>query len=189
MMNELHLPWVPNFIALGIYFLFGTKFSWKEEIYTCFNVGCVLLGRNFDFLGSYLVVSARYLMIATGYCSLPIGYCSLLVVTARYRSLLLVPTLNMNGFCFTFYLGLPSNPTTQTLSAPESISGSKGLPSFDTLGIIRIFFSNSMIQLRFSIQVLKKNLIQRAIMVILLHQDLQKYKLLLKSEEALLKKK
>ena len=96
MINELHLLWVPNFIALGIYFLFGTKFSWKEEIYTCFNVGCVLLGRNFDFLGSYLVVSARYLMIATGYCSLPSGYCSLLVVTARYRSLLLVPTFSMN---------------------------------------------------------------------------------------------
>ena len=83
MMNELYLPWVPNIIALGIYFLFGTKFSWKEEIYTCFNVGCVLLGHNFDFLGSYLVVSAHYLMIATGYCSLPSGYCSLLVVTAR----------------------------------------------------------------------------------------------------------
>ena len=178
---------MPNFIALGIYFLFGTKFSWKEEIYTFFNFRCVLLGCNFDFLGSYLVVSARYLMIATGYCSLPSGYCSLLVVTARYRSLLLVPTLNMNGFCFTFYLGLPSNPTTQTVSAPESISGSKELPSFDTLGCI--FFSNSTIQLRFSIQILKNNFIQRAIMAILPHEDLQKYHLLLKSEEALLKKK
>ena len=46
---------------------------------TCFNVECVLLSRNFDFLGGYLVVNARYL-----------------VVTTRYRSLLLVPTFSMN---------------------------------------------------------------------------------------------
>ena len=30
-----------------------TKFSWNEGIDTCFNVECVLLGRNFDFLGGY----------------------------------------------------------------------------------------------------------------------------------------
>ena len=86
---------MPNFIALGIYFLFGAKFSWNEEIDTCFNVICVLLGRNFDFLGGYLVVPARYLMVTASYYSLPSGYCSLLVVTARYRSLLLVRTFNM----------------------------------------------------------------------------------------------
>ena len=57
----------------------------------------VLLGRNFDFLGGYLVVTARYLVVITGYCSLPGGYCSLLVVTARYRLLLLVPTFSMNA--------------------------------------------------------------------------------------------
>ena len=103
MINELHLLWVPNFIALGIYFLFGTKFSWNEETDSCFSVECMLLDRNFDFLGCYLVVTARYLMVTTGYCSLPCGYCSLscgywslLVVTARYRSLLLVPTFSMN---------------------------------------------------------------------------------------------
>ena len=84
---------MPNFIAIGIYFLFGTKFSWNEETDTCFNVECVLLERNFDFLGC----TARYLMVTTGYCSLPCGYCSLLVVTARYRSLLLVPTFSMSG--------------------------------------------------------------------------------------------
>ena len=44
---------VPNFIALGIYFLFGTTFSWNEGNDTCFIVKCVLLGRNFDFLGGY----------------------------------------------------------------------------------------------------------------------------------------
>ena len=37
----------------------------------------------------YLVVTARNL-VATG------GYCLLLKVTARYRSLLLVPTFSMN---------------------------------------------------------------------------------------------
>ena len=76
MINELHLPRVPNFIALGIYFLSGTKFFWNEENDTCFSVECLLLGRNFDFLGGYLVVTARCLMVTT-------SYCSLLVVTAR----------------------------------------------------------------------------------------------------------
>ena len=88
---------MPNLIAIGIYFLFGTKFSWNEETDTCFNVECVLLSRNFSFLGGYLVDTARYLMITTGYCSSPGGYCSLPMVTARYRSLLLVPSFSMNG--------------------------------------------------------------------------------------------
>ena len=98
MINEPDLLWVPNFIALGIYFIFGTKFSWNEGINTCFNVGCVLLGRNFDFLGGYLAVTARYLVVTAGYFSLPNGYCLLLVPTARYRLLLLVPTFSMNDF-------------------------------------------------------------------------------------------
>ena len=90
---------MPNLIAEGIYFLFGTKFSWDGGIDTCFNVKCVLLGCNFDFLGGYLVVIARYLVVTTGYCSLPGGYCSLLVFTAHYRLLLLVPTFTTNqGF-------------------------------------------------------------------------------------------
>ena len=82
MINELDLLWVPNFIALGIYFNFRTKFSWNEEIDTCFNVEYVLLGRNFDFCGGCLVVTARYLVVAAGYSLLPGGYNSLLVVTA-----------------------------------------------------------------------------------------------------------
>ena len=65
---------MPNFVALGMYFLFGTKFSWNEEIDIYFDVEYVLLDRNFDFLGGYLVD------------------------TARYRSLLLVPTFSMNPF-------------------------------------------------------------------------------------------
>ena len=78
MIKEHDLLWVPNFIALGIYFLFRTKFSWNEGIDTCFNVECVLLGRNLDFLGGYLVVNARYVVVTT-------GYCALLVVTARFH--------------------------------------------------------------------------------------------------------
>ena len=83
MINELDLSRMPNFIALGINFIFETKFSWNEGIDTCFDVKCVLLGRNFNFLG--------------GYCSLPSGYCLLLLVTwwllvviPRYWWLLLV---------------------------------------------------------------------------------------------------
>ena len=76
MINKLDLLWVPNFIALEIYLIFRTKFSWNEGIDTCFNVECVLLGRNFDFLGCYLVVSAPYVVITACYCSLPGGYCS-----------------------------------------------------------------------------------------------------------------
>ena len=48
----------------------------------------MLLGRNFDFHGGCLVVTTRYLVV-TG------GYCPLLVVTARYRWLLLVPTFSV----------------------------------------------------------------------------------------------
>ena len=55
-----------NFIAIGIYFLFGIKFSSNEETDTCFNVECMLLGRNYDFLGGYLVATARYLSVTTG---------------------------------------------------------------------------------------------------------------------------
>ena len=50
---------------------FGT---WNEGIDTCFNVKCVLLGRNFDFLGGYLVVTACYLVVTGGYYSLLGGY-------------------------------------------------------------------------------------------------------------------
>ena len=76
-----------NFIALQIYFIFSTKFSWNQGIDTCFNVKCVLLDRNFDFLGGYLVVNARYLVVTAGYCLLPGGYWWLLLVTGGYCSL------------------------------------------------------------------------------------------------------
>ena len=94
MINELDLAWVPNFLlwvpnalsALRVYLIFETKFSWNEGIDTCFNIECVLLDRNFDFLGSYLVLTARYLVVTPGYCTLPGGYWWLLLVTARYCS-------------------------------------------------------------------------------------------------------
>ena len=63
-----------NFIALRIYFIFGSKSSWNEGIDTCFNVECVLLGLNFDFLAGSLVVTASYPVVTAGYCSLPGGY-------------------------------------------------------------------------------------------------------------------
>ena len=88
---------MPNLIALVIYFISETKFFWNEGIDTCFNVECVLLGRNFDFVAGYLLLTARYLVVTGGYSSLPGGYCSLLVVNGRYRSLLLVPTFSMNA--------------------------------------------------------------------------------------------
>ena len=81
--NKLDLLWMPNFVALGMYFLFGTKFSWNEGIDICFHVEYVLLSRNFDFLDGYLVVTARYLVLTVTACYL--------VITTRYRSLLLFP--------------------------------------------------------------------------------------------------
>ena len=57
---------MPIFTAIGIYFLFGTKLSWNEEADTCSNAECVLLGRNFDFLGSFLVATALYLSVTAG---------------------------------------------------------------------------------------------------------------------------
>ena len=44
----------------------------------------------------FLVVISRYLVVTARYRSLLGGYCSL--VTARYRSLLLVPTFRMNEY-------------------------------------------------------------------------------------------
>ena len=86
MINKLDLLWLLNFTALGIYFIFGTKFFSYEGIDTCFIVECVLRGRNFDLLGVYLVVTAPCLVVTASYCSL----WWLLVVTARYWWLLLV---------------------------------------------------------------------------------------------------
>ena len=84
--HKLDLLWVPDFIALGIFFIFGIKFPWDEEIYTCFNVECVLLGRNYDLHGGYCSLPSGYwwLLLVTWWLLLVTGgYCSLLLVTAR----------------------------------------------------------------------------------------------------------
>ena len=49
----------------------------------------------------FLVVTDRYLVataVTTRYVVVAGGYCTLSVVTARYRSLLIVPTFSMYGF-------------------------------------------------------------------------------------------
>ena len=77
--NKLELLWVPNFIALGIYFIFGTKFFW--------NVGLILvLMSNMRYL-VVILIFLWFLVVTAHYCSLLGGYCSLL----------LVPTFNMNS--------------------------------------------------------------------------------------------
>ena len=61
---------MPNFIALGIYFIFGSTFSWNEGIDTS-------LMSNVRYLAViliFLVVMARYLVFSAGYSSLPGGY-------------------------------------------------------------------------------------------------------------------
>ena len=83
MINELELLWLPNFIALRVYLIFGTTFSWNEGIETWFNEKCVLFGHSLDFLGGYLVVTAHYLVVTARY----------LVVTARYRRYCVFPLL------------------------------------------------------------------------------------------------
>ena len=60
-------------MTLGTYFIFGTTFSWNEGIDICFNVECVLLDRNFEFPGGFLMVTSRYLVVTTSYSSLLVG--------------------------------------------------------------------------------------------------------------------
>ena len=82
MINKLDLFWESNFIALGIYFIFGTKISWNDWIDIYFNVKYLLLGCIFDFLGDSLVVTAHYLAVTAGYLLLTTWW--LLVVTSAY---------------------------------------------------------------------------------------------------------
>ena len=86
MTNKLDLLWLTNFIALGIYFSSGTKFSWNEGIDTCFNVDVCY----FTVILIFLVISACYLVVTACYCSLLGGYWWLLLVTGGYYSLPLV---------------------------------------------------------------------------------------------------
>ena len=83
----------------------GTKFSWNEVLILILMSNVRYLTIILTFLVAtwlilpvtkwLLIVTARYL-VATG------GYCLLLVVTACYRSLLLVPTFSMNKKSYIF---------------------------------------------------------------------------------------
>ena len=73
---------MPNFIALGIYFISGTKFFWNEGLILVLTSNVCYLSRNFDFFGGYLVITASYLVVTAHY----------VVATGRYWSLLLVYT-------------------------------------------------------------------------------------------------
>ena len=125
-MFDLHL--VPNFIKVIVHcnfetkppqvfnsgsrsaisnnlFMGGTKFSWNEVLILILMSNVRYLTVILTFLVAtwlilpvtkwLLIVTARYL-VATG------GYCLLLVVTACYRSLLLVPTFSMNKKSYIF---------------------------------------------------------------------------------------
>ena len=84
---QVSYPWDRVFLFEKFHF----KFSRNEGIDTCFNVECVLLGRNFDFV-QWLV--GGYCSLSNGYCSLPGGYRWLLLVTGGYCSLPLVTALS-----------------------------------------------------------------------------------------------
>ena len=75
-----------------MHFIFGIKFSWNEGIDICFNVECVLIGRNFDFFGGYwwLLLVTKWLLLVTWWILLVTWWLLLvtwwlLVVTARYQ--------------------------------------------------------------------------------------------------------
>ena len=93
--NKLDLLWVPNFfIAIGIYFIFGIKFSWNAGIDTCFNVECVLI---LTIILIFLVVTWWLLFVTWWLLDVTARYWWLLFVTARYCSFpLLVWTLSFH---------------------------------------------------------------------------------------------
>ena len=81
---KLDLLWLPNFIALRLYFIFGTTFT----IDACFNVKYLLLG--------------GYCLLLSGYCSLLAGYWWLLLVTSGCWLTVFVQDFD-NSFCWSFY--------------------------------------------------------------------------------------
>ena len=106
--NELELFWVLNFTALGICFVFGTKFSWNEGIGTCLDVECMLLGRNFDYFVGYLVVTAPYLVFTARYCSFPLLvwmlHCSCLARRVKTYIFCLKKAVSLGGFFWMNYI-------------------------------------------------------------------------------------
>ena len=97
MINGLDLCWVPNLIALEYISFLGPNFSGIRGL-------IVALMSNVCYLNVILIF-----LIVTWW--LLVVYCSLLVVTACYRSLQLVPNFSMNAktalfndlhICFSF---------------------------------------------------------------------------------------
>ena len=56
----------------------------------------MLLGRNFDFHGGYLILTDSYLIVTSCYRSLLVGYCSLLLVVGGYCFWRLLVTISVN---------------------------------------------------------------------------------------------
>ena len=63
MINEFALSAKFHSIANIFHFWYQIFLEWGNWYF--FNVECVLLRRNFDFRGGYLVVTARYLVVTT----------------------------------------------------------------------------------------------------------------------------
>ena len=90
MINKLDLLWVPNFIALGIYIFLDQIFlEWRDWYILVLMSNMCYLVIILVLFGGYAVITA-YSLVVTARC------CLLLLVTARYRSLLLVAIFKMN---------------------------------------------------------------------------------------------
>ena len=83
--NELDLLWVPNFLALEIYFIFGTTFFWNDRL-------ILVLMSNVCYLVVILII-----LVVT--CWLLLVTYWLLFVTWW---LLLVPIFSMNAAIYIF---------------------------------------------------------------------------------------
>ena len=83
--SDYQISWHWKYISF-----LGPNFPGMRGTDSCFNVECVLLGHNFNFLGGYLVVVARCLLVTACYCLLLGVYLWLLLLTDGYCSLLLV---------------------------------------------------------------------------------------------------
>ena len=86
MIDELDFLWEPNFRELEYISFLGQNFPGMRGL-------ILVLMPNVCYLVEILI----FLVVTTGQLVVTSGYCSLLVVTARYRSLLLIPTFSMNG--------------------------------------------------------------------------------------------
>ena len=93
--NELDLLWVPNFLALEIYFIFGTTFFWNDRL-------ILVLMSNVCYLVIILIilVVTWWLLLVTYWLLFVTWW--LLLVTVHYWWLLLVPIFSMNAAIYIF---------------------------------------------------------------------------------------